>query len=84
MERLMHFYPVDKLAKLRSVHRGLVEECDVNIPETRCIDSGYETVQILARSSIFEKCESREDDSFLWRWRQAEVVSARREGTEME
>jgi len=62
----------------------LVEERDIDIPETRSIDSSHETVQILARSSIFQVCKSREDNSFLWRWRYAEDVSARREGMEME
>jgi len=62
----------------------LVEERDIDIPEMRGIDSSHETVQILARSSIFQVCKSREDNTFLWQWRQAEVVSARREGMEME
>jgi len=61
----------------------LVEERDIDIPEMRSIDSSHETVQILARSSIFQVCESREDNTFLWRRGQAEVVSARREGIEM-
>jgi len=54
----------------------LAEERDIDIPETRNIDSGYETVQILANSSIFEVGESRENKAVPWRWRQGEVVSA--------
>jgi len=62
----------------------LAEERDIDIPETRSIDSGYETVQILANSSIFETGESWENNAVPWRWRQGEVVSAGREGQEME
>jgi hypothetical protein len=62
-ERRLHFYPLDELAKLRSVHCGLAKECDIDIPETRCIDSGHEAVQVLASSSIFEARESRENNA---------------------
>jgi hypothetical protein len=75
-ERRLHFYPLDESAKLRSVHRGLAKECDIDILETRCIDSGHKAVQVLASSSIFEAGESRENNAFPWRWRQAKVVSA--------
>jgi hypothetical protein len=50
----------------------------------RCIDSSYEDVQLLASSSIFKAPESRENNAFSWRWRQAEVVSMKSEGKEME
>ena len=43
-ERRMHFYPLNESAKLRSVHRGLAKWCDINIPETRYIDSSQEAV----------------------------------------
>jgi len=62
----------------------LAEERDIDIPETRCIDSGYETVQILANSSIFEADESWENNAVSWGWRQGEVVSAGKGGQEME
>jgi len=54
----------------------LAEERDIDILETRSIDSGYETVQVLANSSIFKVGESWENNAVPWRWRQAEVVSA--------
>ena len=52
--RLCRFYLLDESAKLRSVYRGLAEECDIHILDMRCIDSSHEVVQILASSSIFE------------------------------
>ncbi|KAH9042839.1 hypothetical protein EDB84DRAFT_1472688, partial [Lactarius hengduanensis] len=61
-ERRQYSYPLNESAKFRSVHRGLEEECDINIPENRCIDSGHETVQVLASSSIFEEHESGENN----------------------
>jgi hypothetical protein len=62
----------------------LAEERDIDILETRGIDSGYEAVQVLANSSIFEVGESWENNAIPWQWRQGEVVSAGREGEEME
>jgi hypothetical protein len=68
--------------EFRNVYRGLAKESDIDISETRCVDSGYETVQVLASSSIFEACENRENNA-LPGWRQAEVVSAGWEGKEV-
>jgi len=62
----------------------LAEERDIDILQTRNIDYGYETVQVLANSSIFEVGESWENNAVPWRWRQAEVVSAGGERKEME
>ena len=76
----MHFCPLDELAELQSIHRGLVKQCDINLANTRRIDSGHEDVQILARSSIFEVGESSENGAFSLRWRQAEVAPASGEG----
>ncbi len=61
-EQRLHFYPLDEPAKLRSVHRGFAKECDTNIPETRCIDSSHEAVQVLAGSSVSKARESRENN----------------------
>ena len=59
----LHSYAVDESGKMRGVHRGLAEEFDTNIPETRRIDSSHEAVQVLVSSSIFEARESRETNS---------------------
>ena len=61
----MHVYAVDKSGKLRSVHLGFLEEFDIDIPETRGIDSSHEAVQVHASSSIFKARESRENNSFV-------------------
>ena len=66
-ERCRHIYPLDKLAKLRGLYGGLTKACDFNIPETWRIDSCYETVQVLASSSIFKARESRKSNARPWR-----------------
>ena len=63
-ERCLHFCPLDESAKFRGIHCGLEKECDIDILETRCIDSGHEAVQVFASSSVLEECESREDNAF--------------------
>ena len=40
--RLCRFYLLDESAKLRSVYRGLAEECHIHILDMRCIDSSHE------------------------------------------
>ena len=79
-ERRVYICPLDELAELQSVHRGLAKERDIDLAETRRIDSGHEDVQILASPSIFEVSESGENDAFPWRWRQAEVALAAEAG----
>ena len=83
-EYCLYSYPLDELAKMRSVHCWLVKECDINIPEMRCIDSGNEVIQVLANSSIFEARESRENNAVTTWCRQVDIASARWEGKEME
>jgi len=61
---LLDFHPVDESTKLRSVYGGLANERNIDVPKTRSIDPGYETVQVLASSSIFEAGESRENNAF--------------------
>jgi hypothetical protein len=68
-ERLLHFYSLDKPAKLRSVHRRLAKERDIDILEMRSVDSSQKAVQVLASSSIFEAGESGEEIAFPWQWR---------------
>jgi len=68
MMYIVHFYPVNKSAKLRSIHHGLVEERDIDIPKTRSINLGDETVQKLAGSLILQVHKSRKYNTFLWRW----------------
>jgi hypothetical protein len=75
------FYTLDESAEFRSIYRGLAEEYNLNISEMRRVYSGYQAVQVLASFSIFEVCERRENSVFPC-WRQVEVVSAGREGTE--
>jgi len=82
--RTQHFYPINESTKLRSVHRGLAKERNIDIRETKCVNFGHEIVQALASSSIFEAGESGENSTFPWRRRQAKVVSAGGNGKEME
>ena len=82
-ERNLHFYPLDESAKLRYVHRRLAKECDINILETRSIDSSHEAVQVLARSSIFEAGKSVESNAFHWQWGKASVAPAAGGGKEL-
>ena len=46
-ERRLHVYPFDESAKLRGVHRGLTKKCDINIAETRCIDSSQDRKSVV-------------------------------------
>lgn len=80
---LQDSYPVNKSTKLHSVHAGLAKKRDIEVHKTRGIDSGHKIVQVLASSSIFKVGKSRENNAFSW-WRQAKVVTAGREGNEME
>ena len=78
IECRLHSYPLDELAKLRSVNCRLAKECEINIPETRCVDSSHETVQVLASSSIIEVRESGKNNPGTRWWVQTDIVSAGR------
>ena len=80
----LQLYAADESGKMRSVHREFAEEVDINIPETRRIDSFHEVVQVLAASSISEACESRENNQLTWLWRQFIVGLGEEKGEEME
>ena len=79
-DRRLHFYPLDELAKFRSVHGRLAKEYDLDIPETGCVDSSHQVIQVLAGPPIFEVCESRKDNAFPWRRRQVREAPAAGEG----
>ena len=83
IRRCLHFYQIDKTAEFGSVYCELVKKSDINTSETRRIDPGHQAVQVLASSSIFEACESRENIAFPC-WRLGEIVPAGWEGKEVE
>ena len=83
-ERRQRLCPLYESAKLRSIHCRLAEESYINVPETRCVDSSHDVVQVLADAPIFEGHENRKNDVVITWCSQTEKGSARRVGKEME